>query len=186
MSKSVSVPASQLTPPGKVPASPEYTPMTPESNSFYPEDHYDTPAPSPVEENIHIKQEYVTNNNTIIVHHQSNQEGSSLADLDNLTDILPLTTNWQFDIGSLDLSKLADTDFPNFDANVVQPMQNVNTVNNSSSVSAVQSSANIILNANPSSHFEFPDYSTPEVSEMIGLESEWLDMSTLGVLTAAH
>lgn len=173
-SKHVSVPASQLTPPGKVPASPEYTPMTPESTSFYPEDHYDTPAPSPVDDTpVTVKQEYMHINNNNIV---QQAEGSSLADLDNLTDILQLPTQWQLDLGNLDLSKLADTDFPNFDTQGSH-------VNNSQ-CSTVQNSA--ILNTNPSSHFEFPDYSTPEVSEMIGLENEWLDISTLGTLTSAH
>nr|UJP31563.1 putative SoxC [Ensis directus] len=172
-SKHVSVPVSQLTPPGAVPSSPEYTPMTPESTSFYPEDHYDTPAPSPVEEApVIVKQEYMHINNNNIV---QQAEGSSLADLDNLTDILQLPTQWQLDLGNLDLSKLADTDFPNFDT------QGTNT---SHSCSTVQNSA--LLNTNPSSHFEFPDYSTPEVSEMIGLENEWLDISTLGTLTTAH
>nr|UJP31562.1 putative SoxC [Macoploma tenta] len=183
-SKHVSVPVSQLTPPGKVPSSPEYTPMTPESTSFYPEDHYDTPAPSPEESYVIVKQEYPHINNNI----EQQPEGSSLADLDNLTDILQLPSNWQLDIGNMDLSKLADTDFPNFDTNVqAQSM----TTSNSTSVYAStiinsQTGASVNLSANPSSHFEFPDYSTPEVSEMIGLENEWLEIAPLGTLTAAH
>jgi len=193
-SKNIQVPSCQLTPPGKVPASPEYTPMTPESTSFYPEDHYDTPAPSPDDlAGVVVKTEYTEyhiNNNNIVVQ----PEGSSLADLDNLTDILHIPTNWQMDIANMDLSKLADTDFPNFDTNVhhqvVQQQFHASMIphNTCAAVSsAVQHSASTInVNSNPSSHFEFPDYSTPEVSEMIGLENEWLDISALGSLATAH
>lgn len=184
-SKNVQVPSCQLTPPGKVPASPEYTPMTPES-TFYPEDHYDTPAPSPQDEALVIvKTEYHINNNSIM----QQPEGSSLADLDNLTDILQMPSNWQMDIENMDLSKLADTDFPNFDTNV-QPVHNISAaamVVNTSSALVHNSATTVILNANPSSHFEFPDYSTAEVSEMIGLENEWLEISALGSLAhTAH
>lgn len=182
-SKNVQVPSCQLTPPGKVPASPEYTPMTPES-TFYPEDHYDTPAPSPQEEALVIvKSEYHINNNSIM----QQPEGSSLADLDNLTDILQLPNNWHMDIENMDLSKLADADFSNFDT-AVQPVQNVNT-NMAVSSSALVSQNSAVpsnLNTNPSSHFEFPDYATAEVSEMIGLENEWLEISALGSLATAH
>nr|UJP31564.1 putative SoxC [Mya arenaria] len=186
-SKNVQVPSCQLTPPGKVPASPEYTPLTPDSTSFYPEDHYETPAPSPVEEAmVVVKTEFHINNNNIV----QQPEGSTLADLDNLTDILQMPGNWQMDIENMDLSKLADTDFPNFDTNIqVQnhpQFQPTNIV--SSSIANVPNSA-IYVNtySNPtSSHFEFPDYSTPEVSEMIGLENEWLDISVVGSVTTAH
>lgn len=180
-SKNVQVTSCQLTPPGKVPASPEYTPMTPES-TFYPEDHYDTPAPSPLEESaVIVKMEYHINNNCII----QQPEGSSLADLDNLTDILQMPSNWQMDIENMDLSKLADTDFPNFDTNI-QQVQNVNSNIVVSNSGLIQNSATLHLNTNPSSHFEFPDYSTAEVSEMIGLGNEWLEISALGSLTTAH
>lgn len=191
-SKSIPVPSCQLTPPGKVPASPEYTPMTPESTSFYPEDHYDTPAPSPVEDTVVVKSEfpeYHINNNNLV--HQP--EGSSLADLDNLTDILQMPSNWQMDIESMDLSKLADTDFPNFDttAHHVYHSQFHTTAmvpNSTNTITCgVKNSATTVnLNSNPSSHFEFPDYSTPEVSEMIGLENDWLDISSFGTLATAH
>ena len=178
-SKHVSVPESQLTPPGKVPSSPEYTPMTPESTSFYPEDHYDTPAPSPVDEPLKPEPGMYINNNHII----QQSDGSSLADLDNLTDVLQLPSNWQIDIANMDLSKLADTDFPNFDNNIIQNVQNNNVVYAPMNTMPVSNSAHITLNTitSSSSHFEFPDYSTPEVSEMIGLESDWLDISSLGV-----
>lgn len=148
-----------------MPSSPTaYSPQTPESTSFYPEEIYDTPAASPVEEPT--KRQPTSN----ITQGNPNQgDGSSLADLDNLTDVLQMPTNWQLELGNLDLSKLADTgDFPNFDVHS----------NTSSASSACSTSSN-------GSHFEFPDYSTPEVSEMIGLESEWLDISVLGSI-AAH
>lgn len=182
-SKHVSVPESQLTPPGKVPSSPEYSPMTPESTSFYPEDHYDTPAPSPVDEPIKMEPGMHINNNHII----QQPDGSSLADLDNLTDVLQLPSNWHIDIANMDLSKLADTDFPNFDNNMnnIQNVQNNNIVYTQIPMTMqmpVSNSAHISINTlTSSSHFEFPDYSTPEVSEMIGLESDWLDISSLGV-----
>jgi len=192
-SKHIPVPSCQLTPPGKVPASPEYTPMTPESTSFYPEDHYDTPAPSPVEEMTVVKTEfteYHINNNNIV----QQPEGSSLADLDNLTDILQMPSNWQMDIESMDLSKLADHDFPNFDTTAHHHVHHFNyhtatvvpNITNMSTCGVQNSATTINLHTNPSSHFEFPDYSTPEVSEMIGLENDWLDISALGSLATAH
>lgn len=167
-SRAVPVSSCQLTPPAKVPSSPSiYSPPTPESTSFYPEEIYDTPAASPQEEPSKGPQtQYIinqTNNNNI-----SQGDGSSLADLDNLTDVLQLPTNWQMELGNLDLSKLTDADFSNFG----------DIQNNNISSSASSTSSN-------GSHFEFPDYSTPEVSEMIGLESEWLDIGVLGSI-AAH
>lgn len=167
-SRHVPVSSCQLTPPAKVPSSPSiYSPPTPESTSFYPEEIYDTPAASPQEEPSKGPQTHYiinqTNNNV------PQGDGSSLADLDNLTDVLQLPTNWQMELGNLDLSKLADTDFPNFG-----DIQNNNVV--SSSASSTSSNG---------SHFEFPDYSTPEVSEMIGLENELLDIGFLGSI-AAH
>lgn len=148
-SKHVPMSASQLTPPAKVPSSPTvYSPPTPESTSFYP----DTPVASPQED---IKPQ--------IIHPVTRTEqamqvetSSTLADLDNLADVLQLMpSNWQLELGNLDLTKLAETDL-NFD------LQN---------------------NLNGNSHFEFPDYSTPEVTEMI--ESDWLD-SGLGCLISTQ
>lgn len=164
-SRHVPVSSCQLTPPAKVPSSPSvYSPPTPESTSFYPEEIYDTPAASPHEEPAKSSLPHQA------VHPSQHGDGSSLADLDNLTDVLQMPTNWQLELGNLDLSKLADTDFPNFDT--VQ-QSHTNHVS-----SAMSTSSN-------GSHFEFPDYSTPEVSEMIGLENEWLDISVLGSI-AAH
>lgn len=208
-SKNVAVPASQLTPPAKVPSSPSiYTPSTPETVSFYPEEVFETPAASPQEQTTfkviqglpisgagteivgasnlvsgiaigpgantllgigtldakvfhqHITlplttigstatttttPTHLTNGHSVVVaDHQV--DNAPLADLDNLTDVLQLPSNWHFELGNLDLSKLADADF-NLD---------------------VQSQ----INSN-GSHFEFPDYSTPEVTEMI--EADWLE-----------
>ncbi|CAI9742995.1 Hypothetical predicted protein [Octopus vulgaris] len=84
--------------------------------------------------------------------HNQHMDSVPLADLDSLTDVLQLPNNWHLELGNLDLSKLADAEF-NLD------MQNQNTPN--------------------ASHFEFPDYSTPEVTEMI--EADWLE-SGLGTL----
>ncbi|XP_041358324.1 transcription factor SOX-4-like [Gigantopelta aegis] len=149
-SKQVPVSNSQLTPPAKVPSSPTvYTPPTPESASFYPEEAYEPTTCSPHQEPQKVQP---------IIQRQADQqpEGSTLADLDNLTDVLQLPSNWQLDLGSLDLSKLTDTDFA-FD---------------------IQGSAN-------GSHFEFPDYNAAEVTEMIGLEHDWLE-SSIGSLISTQ
>lgn len=166
-SRYVPVSSCQLTPPAKVPSSPTvYSPPTPESTSFYPEEVYDTPAASPqdIKPALPIKR----------AAHPQSGDGSSLADLDNLTDVLQLPTNWQLELGNLDLSKLADTEFPNFEMHQQQSHQ----YSSSSSSASSTSSSN--------SHFDFPDYSTPEVSEMIGLENEWLDMTSVLGAVAAH
>lgn len=163
-SKTVPMSASQLTPPAKVPSSPSvYSPPTPESTSFYPEDVYETPESSPHREPMKIQPTIMDTTPP-----QQTTDSPTLADLDNLTDVLQLPTNWQLELGILDLSKLADADFPNFD---VPPQNNMyqNVINNSISTNSQQ--------------FEYPDYSTPEVSEMMGgLESEWMDISSLGTL----
>jgi len=155
-SKYVPVSASQLTPPAKVPSSPSAdSPGTPESASFYSDEAYDSsPQNSPIEIKPQIPQQIADD---VPSHQQQSgqmtapQVDNSLADLDALTDVLQLPTNWQLELGNMDLAKLADTDFFDYQQQV-QPQQN-------------------------GSHFEFPDYCTPEVSEMIG--SDWLDTSSL-------
>lgn len=94
------------------------------------------------------------------------QEQNTLADLDNLTDLLQLPSNWQFELNNLDLAKLADTDI------------NLDYSGSSTSSTTLESA----LAAG--SHFEFPDYCTPEVSEMLG-GSDWLE-SSLGCLVATQ
>ena len=161
-SKHVPMSMSQLTPPAKVPSSPSVdSPGTPESASFYSDEAYDTsPAVSPAECKPQLPPpSYYAANCTPVPVNQTTavqQVDSSLADLDNLTDVLQLPTNWQFELGTLDLAKLADTEF-NFD---MQPTQS------------------------GGSHLEFPDYCTPEVTEMIG-GADWLD-SGLGSLISTQ
>jgi len=159
-SKYVPVSASQLTPPAKVPSSPSAdSPGTPESASFYSDEAYDSsPEHSPIEIKPQLPQQMSDDSQQT----QQQSAGSlvtaapqvdnSLADLDALTDVLQLPTNWQLELGNMDLAKLADTDFFDYQQQVQAPQQN-------------------------GSHFEFPDYCTPEVSEMIG--SDWLDTAAL-------
>jgi transcription factor SOX4/11/12 (SOX group C) len=172
-SKHIPVSASQLTPPAKVPSSPSGdNPATPESASFYDDDSddditdhvdgcsvFETPEPSPQEP---IKTQLPHS----IIQVQSDQnDNPTLADLDNLTDVLQLPSNWQYELGNLgnlDLERLGDAEFNNLNHGSVPPWFNFD-----------------VAGTNGSSHFEFPDYSTPEVTEM--LQSEWLD-SSLGPL----
>lgn len=173
-SKHIPVSASQLTPPAKVPSSPSGdNPATPESASFYDDDSdddmtdhvdgcsvFETPEPSP--------QEPIKTQLPHHIHHQvqssDQNDNPTLADLDNLTDVLQLPQNWQYELGNLDLERLGveTTDFNNLNHGSVPPWFNFD-----------------VTGTNGSSHFEFPDYSTPEVTEM--LQSEWLD-SSLGPL----
>jgi hypothetical protein len=74
---------------------------------------------------------------------------------------------------------------PNFDTNI-QQVQNLNSNIVVSNSGLVQNSATFHLNTNPSSHFEFPDYSTAEVSVIIGLGLETKEISDLGSLATAH
>ncbi len=162
-SRHVPMSASQLTPPAKVPCSPSVdSPATPESASFYSDDAYDsTPSSSPIELKPQIPQSFQPIVIQPVSQTQENTMSSSLADLDNLTDILQLPTNWQLELNNLDLSKLADTDF-NLDVQQQQqqllPPQQQN-----------------------GSHFEFPDYCTPEVTEM--MQGDWLDTSLGSIIT---
>uniref|UniRef100_T1J9C1 HMG box domain-containing protein n=1 Tax=Strigamia maritima TaxID=126957 RepID=T1J9C1_STRMM len=76
--------------------------------------------------------------------------GSSLTDLDNLTDLL--LDDWKMEMNTI-------TDLETYDT----------------------SSSN--------SHFDFPDYTTPEVSDMIsdiGMSSDWLDTSAQGRLRVVY
>lgn len=194
-SKHVPMSMSQLTPPAKVPSSPSVdSPGTPESASFYSDEAYDTsPAVSPAEckpqlpspshySNANCAPIILTNinNNNYTMHQQQlhqqqqqtqhlqqqhqqqeqqqQQQDNSLADLDNITDVLQFPTNWQFELNTLDLARLADSFDFTFEGQPTQ-MQH-------------------------GSHLEFPDYCTPEVSEMIG-GSDWLD-SSLGSLVSTQ
>ncbi|KAK3610995.1 hypothetical protein CHS0354_017874 [Potamilus streckersoni] len=169
-SKHVSVPASQLTPPGKVPSSPDrYTPMTPDSTSFYPEEVYDTPMPSPQDEDIKPQLNVFQTINPF------QDDGPSLADLDNLTDVLQLPTNWQYELNNLDLAKLADTtDFPNFDQ--ILPMSISHPQN---SYTRQNAAANL-----PISSVDSTDYSTPEVSAI--MDGDWQTFFSEGTYKLAR
>jgi len=96
---------------------------------------------------------------------------TSLADLDALTDVLQIPSNWQYEINNMDLTNLKDTDFnfPDFSASAA-----------SSTLSQVtyqyQSSAALPTHLG-GSHLEFPDYVTPEVSEMIA-GGDWLSLDS--------
>ena len=211
---SVPMSMSQLTPPAKVPSSPSMDlPASPESASFYhdhdlsypssgsPQDlkptlppqhslqvsqaiqpmvqqpspmdsphytsltspgcHVATPPPPAMQSPAHSPMQAAAAQFIIKNEPEPQPEQSSLADLDNLTDLLQLPSNWQFELNNLDLAKLADTDI-NLDYN--------------GSTSIQQESS--------TSHFEFPDYCTPEVSEMLG-GSDWLEGS-LGCLVATQ
>ena len=91
---------------------------------------------------------------------------TTLADLDALTDVLQLPSNWQFELNNLDLTKLADTDF-NFD--LQQQGHNIGAGASAAPCYTPQ----VQSTTQGGSHLEFPDYCTPEVSEMI--QSDWLD-----------
>ncbi|KAK6178639.1 hypothetical protein SNE40_011169 [Patella caerulea] len=143
-SKQVPV-STQLTPPAKVPSSPSvYRPPTPESASFYGEDMYDSAVAV-----THVEPQKVLPTVQRVIDQQMDNS-ASLADLDNLTDVLQLPSNWQLELGNMDLAKLADTDF------------NIDFQGN---------------NSNSASHFDFPDNSYQEVSEILGLENGWLESS---------
>ena len=194
-SKHVPMSTSQLTPPAKVPSSPSMdSPATPESASFYHDEVLDiSPTGSPQDIKPDLPQlQYATMTNAQYAPHQqtllqviqptamhatylngshiqtTTQGDSSLADLDNLNldHLLQLPSNWQMELNSLDLGKLADTDL-NLDVPITVQQQ-------------VQQPP-VQLQQTIGSHFEFPDYSAPEVTEMIG--GDWFDMN-LGSLIA--
>ena len=192
-SQSVPYSASQLTPPAKVPSSPSMdAPNSPESASFY-DDSFGSPSSSPPQ--VEIKTQLpqysthftsVQSNNNNVVNAVSQQQliqqqspvttqqqqdcQGTLADLENLTDLLQLPTNWQFEFNNLDLAKLADTEF-NLDVQAQPQSQVTATTTNSS------------LSDGTASHFEFPDYATPEVTEVLG-ESDWLLETNISLLAA--
>lgn len=183
-SQQVPMSVSQLTPPAKVPSSPSMdSPGTPDSASFYQDEQhmyelYNSPAASPPDvkpslpqlqqqlvcsqphQQLQLTPQVITIQPQFQQHVLFQQQQyvqpvmcaeSTLADLDNITDLLQLPSNWQLELNSMELAKLADQDI-NLDT--VQP------------VTTTQDNG---------SHFDFPDYSTPEVTEMIG--SDWLESS---------
>ena len=184
-SRQVPISMSQLTPPAKVPSSPSMdSPGTPESTSFYQEDNhmyeiYHSPAASPpdVKPSLpqlhqvsslqqHYQQPYIQQPQVITIQPEmlltpqsapqlpEVKSESPLADLDNLTDLLQLPSNCLLELNSMELAKLAE--------------QDINLDNNTQMHSTLSQ-------VDMGSHFDFPDYSTPEVTEMIG--SDWLECS---------
>ena len=175
-SRNVPLPASQLTPPAKVPSSPHHVDVsgTPESLSFYTDtvdgSVFETPEPSPQE--VDLKPQLLSSHHELqnVQSDSHNFDNPSLADLDNLTDILQLPTNWQLELNQLDFGWLGGMTSLGSAQSVATTMASVTT-----STADTQTSA--------ASHFDFPDYSTPEVTEMI--QSDWLD-SSLGPLVSAQ
>lgn len=198
-SKHVPVSVSQLTPPAKVPSSPSMeSPATPESASFYhdevldllpkgsPQDCHATSLPpaynggvqrvlaSPPLQQTLLQVVQPTPSLPTGPLQPSGGDGS-LADLDNLNldNLLQLPSNWQLELNGLDLGKLADADL-NLDINPPPPPpQQV----------AAQPPAQPPNTGVTGSHFEFPDYSAPEVTEMIG--GDWFG-ADLGSLIATN
>ncbi len=213
-SKHVPMSVSQLTPPAKVPCSPNSdSPASPESASFYADDVFDQSAISqdikpdistllPQGTNIIQPLAIISDYSSMpVVSEPSSQavDTTTLTDLDNLTDVLQLPQNWQLELNNLDLTKLTDDlgDFGNLGpapANQAQPvvvsqpsattLQQTLTTTSITPITSSSTSQQPLLtqqaptttsNTSTASHFEFPDYCTPEVSEMI--QSDWLETS---------
>lgn len=136
-SKHVGLTACQLTPPAKVPSSPSSVddqPNSPNSTSLY-DDLYDGKVVIKTEPGL------VTSSTAAAT------ATNSLTDLDSLTDLLQMPSDFKIDLEGA----LTDLD-------------------------AIESASS----STSSSHFEFPDYTTPEVSDMIsdiGIGNDWLDTS---------
>ena len=162
-SRHVPISVSQLTPPAKVPSSPSMiSPATPESASFYHDDLFDpTTHVSTMDIKPCLTPQQMASQQKLI------DDNNSLADLDNLTDLLQLPTNFQLELNNMDLA----TDFINLDGIPTPPP-----------TSTLLSAAALLDHG--ASLFEFPDYSTPEVTEMI-VGDDWLGTS-LASLAAAQ
>ena len=111
------------------------------------------------------------------------QQMDSLADLDTLSEneLLPLTSasNWNFQ--DLDLAKLADTDINLDYSTSSSPLSSASSTSPACVPLASAPEASL---TGASSHYDLPDYSTPEVAEMLG-GSDWLE-SSLGCLVATQ
>ena len=214
-SKYVSLSASQLTPPAKVPCSPTAdSPAAPEGASFY-DDVYEvpmgasslspssSPQGSPESQVTHLPQTYaaitvtpVVEATSMILNQGMGPGTTTLTDLDNLTDVLQLPSNLQMELENLDLTKLADTDF--FDLPVKQEQTDTFTIKQEDSFTVKpdpfapmkqyempipkQEKVEFVpLKQERDSHLDFPDYSTPEVTEMI--QADWLDSNLTSLIT---
>ena len=190
-SKNVPMSVSQLTPPAKVPCSPD-SPASPESASFYADDVFEQTATQDIKPVIQLPQEMTTAiinaqqqqfqsttvdmSANLLVNQSQNADNTTLTDLDNLTDVLQLPTNWQLELNNLDLKTLTDGADFNFDLGPAQPQAQPVAQPTMTSVVTTAPSTTVQHTAGSNgSHFEFPDYCTPEVSEMI--QSDWLETS---------
>jgi hypothetical protein len=70
----------------------------------------------------------------------------SLSELDDLTDLFVAERNWQQELGSFNLTPISELD-------------NMDTASSSSG-----------------SHFDFPDYASPEVSDILGGDLAWFNL----------
>ncbi len=200
-SKQVPMSVSQLTPPAKVPCSPSTdSPASPESASFYADDVFEqTVVTQDIKPDLSVlpqemlisapastPQQFQSSNSAVsivssLVNQSQSIDTTSLTDLDNLTDVLQLPTNWQMEINNLDLKTLTDGADFNFDLGPTQPqaqpvvLQPTMTSVVTTLPSTTTQSQAPATGSSSGSHFEFPDYCTPEVSEMI--QSEWLETS---------
>ena len=186
-SKHVPMSVSQLTPPAKVPCSPD-SPASPESASFYADDVFEQTATQDIKPVIQLPQEMTiiaqqsqqyqstVDMSSNVVNQFQNVDNTTLTDLDNLTDVLQLPTNWQLELNNLDLKTLTDGADFNFDLGPAQPQAQPVAQPTMTSVVTTAPSTTVQHTAGSNgSHFEFPDYCTPEVSEMI--QSDWLETS---------
>ena len=166
---------SQLTPPAKVPCSPSTdSPASPESASFYADDVFEQTATQdikpvilPQEMIVNAQQQFQsTESMSNLVNQSQSVENTTLTDLDNLTDVLQLPTNWQLELNNLDLKTLTDGADFNFDLGPAQPQAQPVAQPTMTSVVTTAPSTTIQHTAGSTgSHFEFPDYCTPEVSK---------------------
>ena len=126
------------------------------------------------------QQQSVVNGNVVVATQNSATDFTTLApELENLTDLLQLPLNWNFDMNSLDLANLADT-------NINLDMQQQQTpVASSTILQPVVQQSQQLAQQQTASHFEFPDYVTPEVTEMLGA-TDWLDSTGIGALITSQ
>lgn len=166
-SKHVPLSTGQLTPPAKVPCSPSADePASPESAnlSLYEDMVVDVKptivglisAASPSSSTTSSCSSVSSSTTSSSVQSATTQQSrfvaadtsTQLADLDHLTEVFDLTSNWA-ELNSL--------------TSLSTPLGDVDAVDTASSSSAT--------------HFEFPDYTTPEVSDILGVG--WLENSLI-------
>lgn len=151
-SKHVPVSTGQLTPPAKVPCSPSGDePASPESANISLYEDMVVDVKPTIVALIKAATLNTTSSSTSSVptapqRFAAADTSSQLADLDHLTEVFDLASNWA------ELHSLTSL-----------PLGDVDAVDSASSSSAT--------------HFEFPDYTTPEVSDILGVG--WLENSLI-------